>query len=935
MYICREQNVKRMKNILVVLFIILLNILNPQYLLARDLKFNRLTAENGLPYSTANVMLQDDNGFLWIGTHTGLCRYDGINTEIYSEFENRQVRSLEETDGNWLWVGMESGLARINLKTRKMESILCEGKKELQRVSAIHWGKDEKVYVAAIDGLFVYDKGILTHVIADEGQVFSILENTLTDYWLLTEKALLNLDTKTGKVTRYAWPLKFNPFFLASLNSYKNILYISAEYNSMLRFDMKNRRFMNEFAIEDKKRTYPLIIDGGQLFVNTTWGIEVLSCTTNQLQYTIAADDDMKNGLRSNQFYSMYKKGTTLWLGIFSGGIAYSQIENDAFNVYRLPGTDFTTFNRQVRSFCIVSDDIKLIGTRNGLLLVSEKEKRVQTFTTQDYPALLSNSILFIQPFGGDDYLIGTTKGLVLFSLKKNSFRTFSEENVYKGTQFYSCLSDEEGIWLATSEKVLYYNMHTNQTDIYLLDTNKYPGCSALSLCFDFRDRLWIGTTEGLFLLDKVTHKITDTFEGKDKLKDISKAQINNISRSKNGKMFICTDRMGLIVLNERGTEIDIYSEDNILPHNTVYSVYEDEQNVWWIATMKGILRYNRVTNKKQLYDLSAGIPGGVCRSFSKDSQGRYWWANEMGLVVCDPYLLSQAVLCDLPRISSVKVAGKRQQLLEDQEQGPVTPAYAKSMVLPAFQNNLELCFSMHTYLGALDSYQYILEGFDERWKYNIENNCLSYTDLPAGKYLLRVRGQGNSDYETQLEIIVEYPWYVTYGIAAIVVIIVLLGIGWKYWRRKVSIVEMKQDSDDELLNTAAYKPKTPRSSQEKLDRLYEQLIHYFETEKPYLNKQLKSADIAAALSCSISSLSECLSFKLNTNFSDFVAHYRVEAFVQKQKQEDISLYTLMSIAESCGFNSKSSFFRLFKKQMGCTPLEYIQKQEHDRVSKQ
>lgn len=924
-----------MKNILVVLFIILLNILNPQYLLARDLKFNRLTAENGLPYSTANVMLQDDNGFLWIGTHTGLCRYDGINTEIYSEFENKQVRALAETEGNWLWVGMENGLARINLKTRKMESILCEGKKELQRVSAIHWGKDEKVYVAAIAGLFVYDKGVLSHVIADEGQVFSILENTLTDYWLLTEKALLNLETKTGKVTKYAWPLKFNPFFQASLNSYKNVLYISAEYNSMLRFDMKSRRFMNEFAMEDKKRTYPLIIDGGQLFVNTTWGIEVLSCTTNRLQYTIAADEDMKNGLRSNQFYSMYKKGTTLWLGIFSGGIAYSQIENDAFNVYRLPGTDFTTFNRQVRSFCIVSDDIKLIGTRNGLLLVSEAEKRVQTFTTQDYPALLSNSILFIQPFGGDDYLIGTTKGLVLFSLKKNSFRTFSEENVYRGTQFYSCLSDEEGIWLATSEKVLYYNMHTNQTDIYLLDTNKYPGCSALSLCFDSRNRLWIGTSDGIFLLDKVTRKITDTFEGKDKLKNISKAQINNISRSKNGKMFICTDRMGLIVLNERGTEIDIYSEDNILPHNTVYSVYEDEQNVWWIATMKGILRYNRVTNKKQLYDLSAGIPGGVCRSFSKDSQGRYWWANEMGLVVCDPYQLSQAVLCDLPRISSVKVAGKRQQLLEDQEQGPVTPAYAKSMVLPAFQNNLELCFSMHTYLGALDSYQYILEGFDERWKYNIENNCLSYTDLPAGKYLLRVRGQGNSDYETQLEIIVEYPWYVTYGIAAIVVIIVLLGIGWKYWRRKVSIVEMKQDSDDELLNTAAYKPKTPRSSQEKLDRLYEQLIHYFETEKPYLNKQLKSADIAAALSCSISSLSECLSFKLNTNFSDFVAHYRVEAFVQKQKQEDISLYTLMSIAESCGFNSKSSFFRLFKKQMGCTPLEYIQKQEHDRVSKQ
>ena len=88
-----------------------------------------------------------------------------------------------------------------------------------------------------------------------------------------------------------------------------------------------------------------------------------------------------------------------------------------------------------------------------------------------------------------------------------------------------------------------------------------------------------------------------------------------------------------------------------------------------------------------------------------------------------------------------------------------------------------------------------------------------------------------------------------------------------------MAIVGMKQDADDELLNAAAHRPKTPRASQEKLDSLYEQLIDYLETEKPYLNKQLKSADIAAALSCSISSLSECLSFKLNTNFSDFVAH--------------------------------------------------------------
>lgn len=109
---------------------------------ATELKFNTLTIEDGLPYSMANAMFQDSNGFMWLGTHLGLCRYDGIQLQTYKEFDNRKINVLTEANNQWLWVGMEHGLARMNLKTRKVEPILFEGKRELEGITNICWGKN-------------------------------------------------------------------------------------------------------------------------------------------------------------------------------------------------------------------------------------------------------------------------------------------------------------------------------------------------------------------------------------------------------------------------------------------------------------------------------------------------------------------------------------------------------------------------------------------------------------------------------------------------------------------------------------------------------------------------------------------------------------------------------------------------------------------------
>jgi AraC-like DNA-binding protein len=93
--------------------------------------------------------------------------------------------------------------------------------------------------------------------------------------------------------------------------------------------------------------------------------------------------------------------------------------------------------------------------------------------------------------------------------------------------------------------------------------------------------------------------------------------------------------------------------------------------------------------------------------------------------------------------------------------------------------------------------------------------------------------------------------------------------------------------------------------------------------EKPYLNPILSLGDLAEFLSITDKKLSFVLNQNLNTNFYDFINQYRIDDFLEKAKLEAYANYTLFGIAQDCGFNSKSSFNRIFKNKMNMLPSEY------------
>lgn len=112
------------------------------------------------------------------------------------------------------------------------------------------------------------------------------------------------------------------------------------------------------------------------------------------------------------------------------------------------------------------------------------------------------------------------------------------------------------------------------------------------------------------------------------------------------------------------------------------------------------------------------------------------------------------------------------------------------------------------------------------------------------------------------------------------------------------------------------------------ITKLKERLISYMEVDKPYLDNELNIYKIAKDLGVSNHNLSQVFTIGLNKSFYNVINEYRVEEFKSKIEAGEHKEFTLLSLAMDSGFNSKSSFNRIFKNITGITPSSYIKSGE-------
>ena len=103
-----------------------------------------------------------------------------------------------------------------------------------------------------------------------------------------------------------------------------------------------------------------------------------------------------------------------------------------------------------------------------------------------------------------------------------------------------------------------------------------------------------------------------------------------------------------------------------------------------------------------------------------------------------------------------------------------------------------------------------------------------------------------------------------------------------------------------------------------------EKILQVVVTQKVYTEPELSLTDLAKKLGTNASVLSKAINKSFGMNFNDFINYYRVQGIIEKLKAGEHKTQTLISIAYDCGFNSKATFNRAFKKVTGTIPKDFI-----------
>jgi AraC-like DNA-binding protein len=139
---------------------------------------------------------------------------------------------------------------------------------------------------------------------------------------------------------------------------------------------------------------------------------------------------------------------------------------------------------------------------------------------------------------------------------------------------------------------------------------------------------------------------------------------------------------------------------------------------------------------------------------------------------------------------------------------------------------------------------------------------------------------------------------------------------------------------EPQAADDSATSAKYQRSSlsEEYAALIHERLMLLMEEEKPFTNPDLTLNELAKTLSVHPNYLSQVINSRENRSFYDLINERRVQEFIKLTEEPLTQQFTLLSIAFDCGFNSKASFNRNFKKYTGLTPSEYLKQQPAEQV---
>lgn len=921
--------------------------------------FTQLSIEQGLSQSTAQSILLDHKGTLWIGTKSGLNSYtqEGIKTYLHHSGDPHSLPSnyinhlTEDSLGNF-WIATSKGLALYDDEQDQFNTV---------NFSIIYSsvGVEGGMWFGSENAIHCYDyksKELKTiHIEKEEGKGINPVDYRIQKMLYLEDGKIL-IGTRKKGIYLYDCRIRQFTLLIPSSQNLLTSLYVTADHHIYTAFYGdgfycydRTGKMLKHYTKENSGLKNNYVLDmaeyNGNIWLATDGsGINLFTPRTfqfSQLQHIVGD----YSSLPVNSITLLYKDmKDNLWAGSVRGGIF--SIKETYIKTYKeaiLNNTNGLS-EQSVISLYEEKDGKVWIGTDGGGINLYDPS----TDKFIHFPSTYGDKVVSIAEVSETELMVSLyTKGIFLFNKKTHKYRPFTivDEETNKKECFYGYLPlanqvADGKIYIISCGTYVY---HTHDHTFSRMQTDRDYDFSNDALCLSYsNDRFsLLKCAHQAFWVDQKSDSIRLLFElEKDEL-------ITSMSYDNNRMIWTSTNKgLGFFDL-----ESQKYHRIRTRLFNGISYLIADGKGRLWICAQNHLYSYIIKENRFILWNSSDGFPPNeILFAYQKQSNRDYiYLGGSEGLVKINtdiPYTETQ-----IPEIYLSEILFNGSPSLKKVKENTIK--------IPWNYNSLSVHFRIKN-RDVFQKYllQYTIEG---RGKQSIEtyDPVLNLSSLSAGNYSIWVScntKNGNRTPSKQLiHIIVTPPWYKTVwfiGVAAVLFIIMTANIGYIHYRRKernmkgnvnyflqavlndmLSSKEEKQRGEEDNF---AETPLSDISSKEDDSRLEEtgqqtQAKNSKEDEE-FLNKlnmlihenmaggELSIKFLTDKLAMSRASLYNKVKFLTGLGVNDYINRLRIEKSVFLLTNTNMNIN---EISYEVGFSYPRYFSTSFKQIKGMTPTRF------------
>ena len=775
-------------------------------------KFTAYSRENGLGQNTFSKVFESSDGYLWVGSNSGLFRFDGKRfQQISSLYYNsnspgdNNITDLEEDNAGNLWIaGFRYGLTKYNLKTGQFRQYkrLSADSTETYGTPCIYKDNQGILWIGTAGrGLAKYladkDTFLLLHpdpLKATDGSkraennVTGILQdnNDKNILWLSCMDGLYSFNKESSAFIHYPFnypgsDIKSVNYFLC-IEQHKNFIYTGTWYQGLIVFDKITKQFKRIPFTNPAKKLYSYAIMDMQMLGDS---VLYMACINDGLlvyhikNQTISAILTQSDVKQLNTEIGIQRVSHTPHAGFFAGGNAA---------IYQLH-PNYNRFGRQVSyptEKMYPAEDIHLNASEydakrkgywnaffnyNGLVFFDSAYSTMQLF-----PAAANNKNIFIDVANDAANKVWAidNKGLLYFidSSKKvaeSVNRLLGTMSLPVDNKLLQLASDNRGnIWLAGNKAVYYYNVSTQKIVTFNIPLQQFlkhskSGIKSLVLVTDSKNNAWAASNAGLFKFDITTNRVLYFYNEVNTNQPLASNNIKSITIDKQDNLWLGYYSEGIQVINTNDFTIaKRFTTENGLPAMEVNHLACDTKNNILACLNNGLAIYKPAINNWQIINGRDGL--------KKDYLDVVVFASRTGEIFLDQVNSGLVFNLDslwgdkdstFTHITSLKINGTIYN-------GPFTADRITSIDLPSTTKDIHIEFAATNWeMPFSTKYFYRVDGIHKTGDWIEANEAMvNLTGLSSGNYSFRfyaVTADAVKTNKRSLQINIQPPFYKTW----------------------------------------------------------------------------------------------------------------------------------------------------------------------------